>query len=124
MIAFIQKDDGLKKKLDKIDPKAVEAIVKLNLAEIYNRGKKDAKTTPGGTPIKTGELRISLGIQRDGQDGWLVGYTKEYAPAVEYGHRTKGGGYVPGRYFLKTNVGIQESKFRQDLARLIKAMGG
>ena len=116
MIAFIQKDDGLRKKLDSIDPKAIEAIVKLNLAEIYNRGKQ------GGTPVKTGQLRQSLGIQRDG-DGWIVGYTKEYAPAAEYGHRTRGGGYVPGRYYLKANVAKQESKFRQDLARLIKAMG-
>lgn len=49
-----------------------------------------------GTPVDTGELRLSSGATDD-----EVGYNAEYAPHVEYGHRTKNGGYVQGQRFCK-----------------------
>ncbi|MGL4282113.1 MAG: hypothetical protein ACRCSI_00220, partial [Eubacterium aggregans] len=61
-----------------------------------------------------------------------IGYTKEYAPHVEYGHHQIVGryvpaigkqikkGYVPGQHFLKKNVEAQRHIFRQDLIDNIK----
>ena len=79
--------DGLAKELDRLSHLRFEAVVLKNMTQIYNRGKS------GGTPVDTGELRISLT-----QTGDTVGYTKDYAPHVEYGHRTRGGGYVQGQH--------------------------
>ncbi len=89
-----------------------EAIVRANLAEIYRRGKGS------GTPVRTGELRQSLLYEPQRE---IVGYVKEYAPHVEYGHRTRGGGYVQGQHFLQKNVEQQEASFKSDI---IKALEG
>lgn len=92
-------------KLNRLSHVRFEAVVIKNMTQIYNRGKAN-----GGTPVDTGELRISLG-----QSGDTVGYAKDYAPHVEYGHRTVNGGYVEGQRFLQRNVKAQEPIFRQDL---------
>lgn len=92
-------------KLDRLSHVRFEAVVIKNMTQIYNRGKAN-----GGTPVDTGELRMSLG-----QSGDTVGYAKDYAPHVEYGHRTVNGGYVEGQRFLQRNVRAQEPIFRQDL---------
>lgn len=92
-------------KLNRLSHVRFEAVVIKNMTQIYNRGKAS-----GGTPVDTGELRMSLG-----QSGDTVGYAKDYAPHVEYGHRTVNGGYVEGQRFLQRNVRAQEPIFRQDL---------
>lgn len=92
-------------KLNRLSHVRFEAVVIKNMTQIYNRGKAN-----GGTPVDTGELRMSLG-----QSGDTVGYAKDYAPHVEYGHRTVNGGYVEGQRFLQRNVRAQEPIFRQDL---------
>lgn len=92
-------------KLNRLSHVRFEAVVIKNMTQIYNRGKAN-----GGTPVDTGELRMSLG-----QSGDTVGYVKDYAPHVEYGHRTVNGGYVEGQHFLQRNVRTQEPIFRQDL---------
>lgn len=92
-------------KLNRLSHVRFEAVVIKNMTQIYNRGKAN-----GGTPVDTGELRMSLG-----QSGDTVGYAKGYAPHVEYGHRTVNGGYVEGQRFLQRNVKAQEPIFRQDL---------
>lgn len=92
-------------KLNRLSHVRFEAVVIKNMTQIYNRGKAN-----GGTPVDTGELRMSLG-----QFGDTVGYAKDYAPHVEYGHRTVNGGYVEGQRFLQRNVRAQEPIFRQDL---------
>lgn len=92
-------------KLNRLSHVRFEAVVIKNMTQIYNRGKAN-----GGTPVDTGELRMSLG-----QSGDTVGYAKDYAPHVEYGHRTVNGGYVEGQRFLQRNVMAQEPIFRQDL---------
>lgn len=92
-------------KLNRLSHVRFEAVVIKNMTQIYNRGKAN-----GGTPVDTGELRMSLG-----QSGDTVGYAKDYAPHVEYGHRTVNGGYVDGQRFLQRNVRAQEPIFRQDL---------
>lgn len=87
--------------------------VRKSITEILNRAR-----SPGGTPVDTGELRISSGASAT-----EMGYTKEYAPHVEYGHRTRGGGFVQGQYFLKQNVDLQRPVFLEDLRRLLQRRG-
>ena len=53
-------------------------------------------------------------------EGGEVGYTKEYAPHVEYGHRTRNGGFVQGQHFLKNNVDAQMPIYYKDLKEALK----
>ena len=104
--------------------KLVEALSQMSQARfvsasnIYNRGKAD-----GGTPVDTGELRQSLTIGTI-DHGAEVGYTKDYAPHVEYGHRTQGSGYVEGQRYLERNVEKERPEFKQllidNIERLVK----
>jgi hypothetical protein len=118
MIFSVSGEDDIKKALKKIDPEAMRGIIKINMAEIYNRGKRK-----GGTPVDTGELRQSLGISRQAGDIWVVGYTKEYAPHVEYGHRTVGGGYVKGQHYLRNNVQAQQRQLVADIRAVASGLG-
>lgn len=87
-----------------------DAIVKKQATQMYQRAAKHGAGS-GGTPYDTGELMESRYQKKD-----EFGYTKEYAPHVEYGHRTRArGGFVPGQYFLRKNVDIQAPIFKQDL---------
>ncbi len=85
------------------------------------------------TPVKEGKLRNSLRQEMPaiGKDG-VVGYIREYAPHVEYGHRQTPGRYVPaigarlkasfvqGRYYLKAAVDDTRPEFREILVRWIR----
>lgn len=84
-----------------------------------------AKNTPV-RKVKGGALRRSLraeypSLHKDGE----VGYTMEYAPHVEYGHRLvirgQERGFVPGQYFLKRAVDDVRNDFitfcRQELKK-------
>lgn len=100
--------DELKQKSE-ADYKRVE---RKNILEMRNRAVSSSSPASGGTPVDTSELRLSASV---GGGGSVFGYTKDYAPHVEYGHRLAGGGYVAGQYYLRTNVNIQQPIFRQDL---------
>lgn len=78
--------------------------------QIYNRGKMRE-----WTPFRTGELRISLTSEND-----EAGYRKDYAPHVEYGHRTRNGGFVPGQRFLQKNAEAQAPLYKKDVEEVIK----
>ena len=114
--------DGLGKKLDAMSNIQFNKICKDNLVTIFNRTRSmtpvsTEKTRPGGPH---GELRLSASINiRDGLNS-EVGYIKDYAPHVEYGHRTRDGGYVKGQGFLKKNVAIQQKIFPEDMRRAIE----
>jgi len=90
----------------------LDNIKKECLKNIYNRGVRQ-----GGTPVDTGELRMSLTFDTD-----QAGYTKDYAPHVEYGHRTLGGGFVQGQRYLQRNVAQEQENFQQTLAGAIKEL--
>lgn len=113
--------DGLEREFGRLSEVDLEGVLRDNMTEIYNRGKRTytkADFGPGvGTPVDTGELRQSLG---QSEDGLTVGYTKEYAPHVEWGHRTINGGWVPGQHFLRNNVDIQKPILRKDLENALK----
>lgn len=91
-----------------------DAVVKKQATQMYQRAAKHGAGS-GGTPYDTGELMESRYQKKD-----EFGYTKEYAPHVEYGHRTRGGGgFVPGQYFLRSNVQAQAPIFKEDLEKEI-----
>lgn len=102
--------DQLEAELARLNSFDLKAIQKKQVTEALNRAR-----APGGTPVDTGELRLSLGASGD-----EVGYTKDYAPHVEYGHRTVDGGYVPGQYFLQKNVERQREIYKTDIRRALR----
>ena len=100
----------LEKKLAGLNAIRLEAVVRKQVVQMLNRARQ-----PGGTPVDTGELRKSSSASSD-----EVGYTAEYAAHVEYGHRTKNGGYVPGQRYLQRVVDQQRPIYRQDLVNAIR----
>lgn len=101
--------DNLAEALRAMNEIRFNAVVKKNVTQLLNTARN------GGTPIDTGELRKSSGTYGD-----EMGYTVDYAPHVEYGHRTKDGGWVSGQRFLKANVDTQALIYYQDLRNAIK----
>lgn len=90
-----------------------QGVAKITAKEIYNRA------VDGGTPVDTGELRQSLFLEISGEKA-SVGYTKDYAPHVEFGHRTKNGGYVAGQHYLQRNVETQRPLYKKLLMDNLK----
>lgn len=108
--------ERLAEKLRSMNSIRFDAVCTKNLTEIFNRAKN------GGTPVDTGKLKESRFLSKPNGNGFSgeVGYTIEYAPHVEYGHRTLNGGFVQGQHFLRDNVEEQKPIFRQDLIDAIK----
>lgn len=111
----IEDKNGLDQELQRLNSVRFDSVRKKNVAELLNRARKNKNTTLGGTPVDTGELRLSSSSNLH-----EMGYTKEYAPHVEYGHRTKNGNWVPGQRFLQKNVQIQQEIYVEDLRKAIK----
>lgn len=101
--------DALATKLRAMNEIRFNAVVKKNVTQMLNAARN------GGTPVDSGELRKSSSTYGD-----EMGYVAEYAPHVEYGHRTIDGGYVQGQRFLKANVDTQAFIYYQDLLNAIK----
>lgn len=100
---------ALAEKLRSMNEIRFNAVVKKNVTQMLNASRT------GGTPVDTGELRKSSGTYGD-----EIGYSAEYAPHVEYGHRTLDGGWVPGQRFLQKNVDTQRPIYYLDLLNAIK----
>lgn len=111
--------DALEKKLRQMNGMRFDAVVELQAADMVNRAAASHNPRQGGTPYDTGKLLQSVNKHGVGAAA-EVGYTTEYAPHVEYGHRTKDGGFVEGQHFLQKNVEIQRPIYRQDLMDAIK----
>lgn len=105
--------EPLERVLGKLNAFRLEKVIRDNTTQLWNHMKSH-------TPRDTGWLMNNLHAQPN--DG-IVGYTPEYAPHVEYGHRTVNGGYVPGQYFLKDGVDMQREVYRHDLLNAIKEEG-
>ena len=108
--------------LKKVSETRFHGAAKITAQNIYNRAVN------GGTPVSTeatrpggphGELRISAGLDVQGERA-IMGYSKHYAPHVEFGHRTRGGGYVQGQHFLQRNVEQEREAFKRLLAEELK----
>ena len=55
------------------------------------------------TPVDTGTLRNSITHEVKSREV-DIGTNVEYAPYVEYGHRTPSGGFVDARHFLRDGI--------------------
>ena len=106
--------EGLEKTLAGMNSIRWMAIVKKSVTEMFNRAK-GTNPQEGGTPFDTGELRKSVRKLEDG-----IAYTAKYAPHVNYGHRTRNGGYVTGQYFATNNLIIQRPIYTGDLINAIR----
>lgn len=106
----------LEAELNRLNSVRFDAVVKKQTTELLNRAR-----ATGGTPVDTGELRNSSKADLNAGE---MGYTASYGPHVEYGHRTRDGGYVQGQRFLQRNVETQQPIYRQDLINAIKKEGG
>ena len=102
-------------RLKEIAKGPTDKVILKNMTQMFNRSGRTAATTEGGTPFETGELRLSRRISEN-----TFGYTAEYAPHVEYGHRTKKGGYVQGQHFLFKNTNLQQQIFYKDIDKLLR----
>lgn len=100
--------------LKKVSEVRFHGAAKITAQNIYNRAVN------GETPVDTGELRQSAGLDVEGDDRAVMGYSKDYAPHVEFGHRTRGGGYVPGQHYLQRNVEQEREAFKRLLADELK----
>ena len=111
--------EKLEKELQRLNHIRFDAVVQLQANEMVDRATATKNPASGGTPYDTGAMMQSVNKYGKGADS-EVGYTKEYAPHVEYGHRTIDGGWVEGQHFLQNNVDIQRPIYRQDLINAIK----
>ena len=69
----------------------------------------------GNTPVDKHELRPSASYSK-----LDMGFRAEHGPHVEYGHRTRDGGYVPGQYYLQKGVNHQRPLYKDDLKRKLR----
>ena len=106
----------LEAELNRLNSVRFDAVVKKQTSELLNRARAS-----GGTPVDTGNLRRSS--RADPSDG-VMGYTASYGAHVEYGHRTRNGGYVEGQRFLQRNVDVQRPIYKQDLINAVKKERG
>ena len=102
----------LEGELNRLSSVRWEAVRKKQVTQMLNRARSS------GTPVDTGELRNS-----SSSSGEEMGYSADYAPHVEYGHRTRSGGYVQGQHYLKKNVETQRKIYKDDLINAIKKEG-
>lgn len=78
------------------------------------------------TPKVSGELRISAYQRMNGDLEGIFGFSKEYAPYVEYGHRiVRGGrqiGFKKANPFLKPNAEAQAKILKKDCEEAIRRL--
>lgn len=93
------------------------------LVEIASRGLRKAKQR---SPVDTGELRRNWNVgkvKRSGDTLSIELYNNtEYAPYVEYGHRTRNGGFVPGVYMLEITLMELERELPRHLYKLLQRL--
>jgi hypothetical protein len=61
---------------------------------------------------RTGAMHDSGQVAPAGGDRFRVVFPIDYALYVHEGHRTRGGGFVPGRPFLSTAIEAQRSNLQ------------
>ena len=111
---------ALEVKFRSMNEKRWAGVADKNLTQMFNRGARSP-----GTPIETGELRQARRVIKVKEVGGVTegsfGYTKDYGPHVEFGHRiVRAGrqvGYVSGQKFLFNNVQAQQKIYHRDMLK-------
>lgn len=90
----------------RVESKANPAQLKAELQTSLKRvGVQAQRTVEGRTPVDTGNLRRGWNVANAGVMAIELYNNVEYAPFVENGHRTRGGGgWVPGQFFLRDSI--------------------
>lgn len=82
-----------------------------------------AKRIVQNKSVVTGVLMNSITHEPRDSHTEVIGTSVEYAPYVELGHRTRGGGYVKPKSFLRTAITENVQKYKaviQDVLSKIK----
>lgn len=116
------------KRFEELTETTTDQIKKKTMTQIFKRAVQT-----GGTPVSTertrpggphGELRQSATVSPTYD---MMGYSKDYAPHVEFGHRVvvhgKSCGYVPGQYYLKANINKQYPILANDVKNALNGKG-
>lgn len=115
----------VQKALAKYDENQLMDVTNLSIGSMHNRASKRG-AGGGGTPFDSGDLQRSRSRTMAKMNGSKFtgefGYTIEYAPHVEFGHRTRSGGYVAGQKFLKQNADIEMPKYLATMRARIRGM--
>lgn len=91
-------------------------------------GDEVVANTQLNTPVLSGNLRRSWthsDVEREGTGYKVeVGTNIDYAEAVEYGHKTKNGGFVKGRFMLTNVVKKKEKELPKAMKEVINELIG
>jgi phage gpG-like protein len=102
-----------------------QEIINATNEAIYNAleiiGAKAADYAAGKAPVDTGRLKNSLTheVAMD-EKAVYVGTNVEYAPFVEYGHKTQSGKTVAGKPFLKPAIESHLDEYKHILEEELK----
>lgn len=117
--------EDVQKALMRYDESQFVEVTNLSIANMHNRASKRG-AGGGGTPFDSGDLQRSRSRDMAKVNGSKFsgefGYTIEYAPHVEFGHRTRGGGYVAGQKFLKQNADMEMPRYVATMRARIRSM--
>ena len=83
-------------------------------------GGKAEKYAKKQCPYKTGRLRGSITHQQFDDNTEVVGTNVEYAPFVELGHHTKGGGKVAPKPFLRPAAENHTAEYKYIIETVMK----
>ncbi len=113
--------DNLIRKLNEIE-KETPGLKKKVLKKQAQKVVANAKLL---TPVDKGILRGDWHFhyaQKVGEDEALVYNNVHYASHIEWGRRTKNGGFVEGVFMLKKSLNKVESEFEADLRDFMRRL--
>lgn len=116
------KDFGLdkfeKSLLNTLKVKFPQEVEKFLLEMAYRLDNKTKKRTPRDSGKLINSWRVGK-VKKIGDEFFLEYYNNtEYAPHVEYGHRTRNGGFVKGRKMLTVSVKEIEKEMPSHIRKL------
>ena len=121
--------EAFKNKIDKLSKIGLDKVEQSLCKNLANRVVRAAvKTTPVDTGHLKGNYRLSA-VYPTGNGYTITVYNPvKYAPYVEYGHRTRGGGWCDGKYMLtkateqvkKNANAIVEKAITKEIQRALK----
>ena len=88
--------------------------------ELNKAGDRLLERVVKNTPVDTGLLKSKWHVNPVVKSGneWFIECvnTCYYAPYVEYGHRTRNGGFVPGKFMFKRAM----NRTRKEISKMIE----